>query len=249
MPPELKPKGRRVFAPTPGFTILALILAALFVRLGLWQWHRGVNRQEAWSRFARGADQVQPLGTRAVTDVPLFQRVEVSGRLDGTHQFLLDNRTWRGRAGYEVLTPLLREEAQPLLVDRGWVPFTGRRAQLPDVSLSAPEPVTLVGRIAALPSPGLAMGRQAPAAGAPWPKVTSYPDMQQLEAAFGAPLTPRILLLDPNAPHGYVREWQAPGLSPLRHFSYAIQWWSFALLALVVWVVMSRRPHGKAGPS
>ena len=67
-------------------------------------------------------------------------------------------------------------------------------------------------------------------------------DMTQLAAALGVPLGARILLLDPAAPFGYVRAWQPPGLAPLRHFSYAVQWWSFALATLVLWVIMSRRP-------
>src|SRR5271156_4033578 len=139
--------GRRPgFAPTPGFTLLALLLAALFVRLGFWQWHRGVNREEEWARFARGADQLQSLGTRDVIQVPLFQRVSVAGRLDGAHQFLLDNRTRQGRPGYEVLTPLLRAGLPALLVDRGWVPFSGTRARLPPVGLAAADEVTLTGR-------------------------------------------------------------------------------------------------------
>jgi surfeit locus 1 family protein len=240
MPQQLSP-SRRVFAPTVPFTLLALVLAALFVRLGFWQWHRGVDRQEQWARFARGADQLLPLGARAVTDLPLFQRITVAGTLDGVHQFLLDNRTFQGRPGYEVLTPLQRAGAPTLLVDRGWVPFTGTRATLPDVSLASPVEVTLTGRIGKLPSPGLALGRAPPAPGASWPKVTSYPDMQQLVTALGAPLAPRILLLDPAAPYGYARAWQPPGLPPLRHFSYAVQWWTFAVSTLIAWAVMSRR--------
>jgi surfeit locus 1 family protein len=240
MTPALS-RGKRVFAPSLLFTLLALILAALFVRLGVWQWQRGVEREAQWTRFARGADRLLELGVRAVTEVPLFQRVSVSGELDGTHQFLLDNRIWHGRAGYEVLTPLERAGAPALLVDRGWVPFSGARARLPDVSVRAAAPLTLTGRIAALPSPGLASGRAPPERGAPWPKVTSYPDIGELAGALGAPLSSRILLLDPQAPYGYVRDWQAPGLPPLRHFAYAIQWWSFAVLALVAWAVASVR--------
>ena len=242
-------RARRVFAPSAGFTILALVLAALFVRLGFWQWHRGVGREQEWARFARGADQVVPLAARNVTDLPLFQRVRVTGRLDGAHQFLLDNRSWQGRPGYEVLTPLQREGAPALLVNRGWVPFSGSRAHLPEVSLSVPGEVTLTGRIGTLPSPGLALGRAAPPPQAPWPKVTSYPDMAQLATALGAPLAPRILLLDREGPYGYVREWQPPGLSPLRHFSYAVQWWSFALLALIVWAVLSWRAPARTARS
>src|SRR5881398_2736939 len=183
--------GGRVFAPSAGFTVVALVLCALFVRFGAWQWHKGMQREQEWTRFARGADQVIALGARAVSDVPLFQRVSVTGRLESARQFLLDNRTYRGRAGYEVLTPLARAGAAVLLVDRGWVPFSGSRARLPDIAFEAAAPVTLSGRLAELPSPGLASGRAGPEAHAPWPKVTSYPRAAELGAALGAPRAAR----------------------------------------------------------
>jgi surfeit locus 1 family protein len=65
--------------------------------------------------------------------------------------------------------------------------------------------------------------------------------MAQLAAVLGRPLSARVLLLDPAAPFGYVRAWQPPGLPPLRHFSYAIQWWAFALATLILWALLSRR--------
>ena len=240
--------GKR-FAPALSFTLVALVLAALFVRLGAWQWQRGEERAAAATRFARGAETVLELGTRDPGETPLYQRIGVEGELDTIHQFLLDNRTFEGRAGYEVLTPLRRVDAPALLVDRGWVPFTGSRARLPEVTVTASGPLHLTGRVAVLPSPGLASGRAAPAGTGPWPKVTSYPDMAQLAAALGQPLSSRILLLDPAAPDGYVRAWRPPGLPPLRHFSYAVQWWSFALATLVLWAVLSRRPQPPPAPS
>ena len=231
----------RLFAPTPAATLAVLLLCALFVRLGLWQWHKGEARGREWEAFATGADRVRDLGERDLPDLARFQRVRVTGRLDAAHQFLLDNRSYRGRAGYEVLTPLLRGGAAVLLIDRGWVPFTGLRAQLPPVDFAAPPSVSLTGRLADLPSPGLASGRAAPAPDAPWPKVTSFPSLAELAAALGTPLAPRVLLLDPDAPFGYLRDWQPPGMAPLRHLSYAIQWWCFALLALGIWAVLGRR--------
>jgi len=230
------------FAPWAGWTLLTLALCALFVRLGFWQWHRWALSDAAWTRFARGADAVQPLGAHALDDVALFQRVSVTGRLDGQHQFLLDNRSYRGRPGYEVLTALTRTTGGGvLLIDRGWVPFTGSRAVLPDVKLTDEASDTVSGRVADLPSAGLASGRAAPNPADPWPKVTSFPRTQELARALGVPLGARILLLDPDAPHGYVRDWQPPGMAPIRHLSYAIQWWCFAALALVVFGVMSTR--------
>src|SRR5204863_70698 len=119
--------GGRVFAPSAGFTVVALVLCALFVRFGAWQWHKGMQREQEWTRFARGADQVIALGARAVSDVPLFQRVSVTGRLESARQFLLDNRTYRGRAGYEVLTPLTRAGAAVALIV--WALVSTRRTQ------------------------------------------------------------------------------------------------------------------------
>jgi surfeit locus 1 family protein len=53
----------------------------------------------------------------------------------------------------------------------------------------------------------------------------------------------RILLLDARAPNGYVREWQPPGLPATRHWSYAVQWWAFAVLAVAVWLILGMRKN------
>jgi surfeit locus 1 family protein len=230
---------RRGLAARLGFALLSIGAALLCVRLGFWQWQRGSAREAQAQHFAAGAATLVPLGSAAVATLPLYQHVSVAGTLDGAHQFLLDNRSLAGRAGYEVLTPLKRAPGATLLVDRGWVPFSGTRRVLPDVHLEGPGAATLTGVLADLPSAGLALGRAPPAG--QWPKVTSFPDMKQLEAALGEPLEMRILWLDPQAPGGYVRDWHAPGMSPLRHFSYAIQWWCFAALALLTWTVVTVR--------
>lgn len=234
--------GRRVFAPPWLLTALTIALAVAFVRLGEWQWDRGMLRQAQWDAFARGADRAVPLAGQSLEALPRFQRIEVTGSIDAEHQFLLDNRTYSGRAGYEILTPLTLEDGRTLLIDRGWVPFTGSRAQLPDVRVPAQQPQTrLTGRIDVLPVGGLALGRAPPPSGSSWPKVTSYPDMAELSQALARKLEPRILLLDRDAPLGYVRDWQPPGLPPARHWSYAIQWWGLAATLAVIWAVLSTR--------
>jgi surfeit locus 1 family protein len=218
------------------------LLCALFVRLGYWQWDRGNTRQAQWSKFSQGAGEAIALGSRALDQVPRFQRVTIVGRFDTEHQFLLDNRTNNGNAGYEVLTPLERPNGLIALVDRGWVPFTGSRAKLPSVALASFGPVTLTGRTDDLPAAGLAAGRAAPSPDGAWPKVTSYPTLNELRTAFGGrPLEQRILLLDPQDANGYVREWHPPGMQPVRHWSYAIQWWCFAAVTIVFWVIIGRR--------
>jgi surfeit locus 1 family protein len=71
--------------------------------------------------------------------------------------------------------------------------------------------------------------------------VTSYPTIAELSKAFGQPVEPRILLLDAREPNGYVRDWHPPGMQPVRHWSYAIQWWAFAVVVIIFWAVVSRK--------
>lgn len=233
----------RSFSPAWSLTLATVLLCALFIWLGFWQWGRGNARQAQWDAFSRGADKVLTLGSRGTGDVPRFQRLSVTGRYDPERQFLLDNRTHAGNAGYEVLTPLVRPDGRVLLVDRGWVPFTGSRRQLPDVTCHCDPAatVTVIGRSDDLPAAGLAAGRAPPPADGKWPQVTSYPTLSELSHAFGRALEPRIMLLDPKEPNGYVRDWHPPGMQPVRHWSYAIQWWAFAVVAVIFWAVASRR--------
>lgn len=235
------PIGSRVFAPSWTFTVLTIVLCVAFFNLGRWQWRRGELRQAEYDRFAAGAERVIPLGARGVDQVPRFQKISVVGHLDADHQFLLDNRSYQGHAGFEVLTPLQRPNGRVVLIDRGWVPFSGLRQQLPDVALRPRDTVTVAGRTDSLPSPGLASGRAAPSVQGPWPKVTAFPSMSQLSAVLGVALEPEIVLLDPQQEDGYVRDWRPPGIEPIRHWSYAVQWWSFGVVLLVLWVALSTR--------
>ncbi len=72
--------------------------------------------------------------------------------------------------------------------------------------------------------------------------MTSYPTINELRTALGGrALEQRILLLDPQETNGYVRAWHPPGMQPLRHWSYAIQWWAFVVVVIIFWAVVSRR--------
>jgi surfeit locus 1 family protein len=241
--------GHRIrrFSASWVLTLLTLAGVVLFVNLGRWQWNKGNLRAQQAAQFAQGAGEAEPLADRALEQVPRFQRVSVTGKLDPAHQFLLDNRTNEGRPGYEVLTPLQREGHDTILVDRGWVPFSGFRDKLPDVSFATAGEVEITGRVDELPVEGLASGHAAPDEKAPWPKVTSYPTPMELAQSLGQHVESRILLLDANAPNGYVREWQPPGLTADRHWSYGVQWYAFAVLAVALWLILGFRRGKKLG--
>jgi len=219
--------------------LLTAALLPVFVSLGSWQWNRGQQRQATWDEFSRGDAAADPVPASRLAQMPRYARVQVEGRLDGERQFLLDNLSHAGAPGYQVLTVLELAEGSHLLVNRGWVPFSGFREQLPPVALpegAAGTPMVLTGRIAGLPVAGLASGRMAPAPDGSWPRVASFPSIEQLAEVYGAPLLPVVLLLDADSGPGFVREWQPPGLPPERHIGYAVQWWAFALLLVGLFV-------------
>jgi surfeit locus 1 family protein len=233
--------GRRVFQPSWLMTAGVILLLVAFVNLGRWQWHRGLEKQALWEAFARGTDSPQALGSKELDAFARYAHVSITGRYEPAHQFLLDNRTQQGRAGYEALAPLVLDDGRTILVDRGWLPFAGVRGALPELRFDPPPHSIVTGRLDQLPARGLAAGHAAPAAGPDWPKLTSWPTTPELEAALGRPLARRIVLLDGREPFGFIRNWQPPGVPPGRHLSYAIQWWLFAVVALGLYLFLNLR--------
>jgi surfeit locus 1 family protein len=225
-----------------GMTLLTLAAVAAFVALGRWQWHRAAEKRALDAEFSAATAVVSDLQNRAVGDFARYAQIRVHGRYDGAHQFLLDNSSHRGQAGYEVLTPLLLDDGRTLIVDRGWLPLTRSRSELPYVAIDFSAGLTVIGRTDLLPVAAIALGHAPPAPGPLWPKVTSFPTMDDLAAALGVRLESRRLLLNATEPLGFVRDWQPEGFGPARHVSYAVQWWGFAVLALVLYGLLNRRP-------
>jgi surfeit locus 1 family protein len=222
-------------------TLLTLAAIVLFVSLGRWQWHRAQHKQALAAGFDAGGQMLAELGTRSTSELPRYAQLRLQGNYDGEHQFLLDNMSHNGQPGFEVLTPLRLPDGRSVIVNRGWLPLTASRSQLPDVQFNSPALQVASGRLDDLPVAGIALGHVPPPAGAQWPKLTSFPTMADLSAALGQPLQSRQLLLDPGQPAGFVRDWHPPGLGAARHLSYAIQWWAFGALALVLYGYMNWR--------
>src|SRR5690348_4663708 len=124
------------FTPRLWSTIGAVIVIAIMVQLGNWQLSRArekESRQEKLDLLSR-----QPAVTVPTTPVKLedlqYRKVEAIGVYIPSQTIYLDNKTYRGMAGYHVITPLrIAGSTMHVLVNRGWVPATGNRSQLPEV--------------------------------------------------------------------------------------------------------------------
>src|SRR5204862_3085476 len=102
--------------------------------------------------------------------------------------------------------------------------------------------VTVTGYWRTLPEPGL---RLAGTANCPaekhFPAIVLYPTAADVRCLLGASTLAGLLLLDPEQPGGYTREWTDFGFPPERHFAYAFQWVLLALATLIIFLRVNRK--------
>jgi len=230
--------GNRTFAPGILTTAVTIVLAIALASLGRWQLERMREKQALFAAFDAGSGETLHLSMVPPSEARRYQRVSAIGRYDSAHQVLLDNMTHDGRAGFHVLTPLVIDAGRTVLVNRGWVPLGPSRQQLPDVAVGESER-TVVGRLNELPAAGIELA-SAPPTGV-WPRLISYPKMDELVAQLQRPLYPKVLLLDPDQPDGFAREWQPATFPPERHLGYAITWFALAFTLFVIYIATNLR--------
>jgi len=227
------------FAPKPIPTLATVAAVIVFALLGRWQLDRADEKRALAAAFAADGPAVElPADS---SPLPRYQRVVARGRYDTGHQFLLDNRVHEGRAGVQVLTPLVLDGGGLVLVNRGWQPFGQTRQDLPDVAV-AEGPRRVAGKIDELPRAGIKL---AATSSGGWPRLVNYPTMKDLEDLSGGRFHARVILLDAAEPDGFVRDWRLHGASPDRNLGYAIQWFAFAATAVAIWFGLSLRRIGE----
>jgi surfeit locus 1 family protein len=242
--------AHRRFAPSLFATLLTLVGIVAFVRLGMWQMHRADEKRALEAHYVAGTQSTVELSAANAGTLPAFQHVHVAGHYDPAHQILLDNMpSQHGQPGYRVVTPFRSVRGEWLLVDRGWIAPGATRNDLPDVSFDAKiEEVS--GRFDALPRAGIALASPPATPDAPWPRVMNFPQHAALEQALDRPILPGLILLDPDQPSGFERVWQAHfNFGPQRHIAYAVQWFAFAAVAFIIYLIVSFRRESADVPT
>ena len=232
-------RGRQ-FKPARWSIALTIAGVALFCVLGNWQLERAAYKQSIQDRFeARLAQDYRLLRGDDDFDDIEYRKLVLRGRFDNSRHFLLDNQLHQGRAGYHVLTPLhLFDRDEIVLVNRGWAPWGATRTPLPGIA--AVEDRDAVAGIASFPSePALELGRIE--LGEAWPQLIGHVDIDALRAQYAPDLLPFVLWLAPEEPGAYLREWNPVWLPPEKSRAYAVQWFSFAAVAVILFVVLNWR--------
>ncbi|HUL12199.1 MAG TPA: SURF1 family protein [Methylococcaceae bacterium] len=223
----------------PGWipSICVIVLFPLFLLLGAWQLHRADEKKALMA--LREQHQNEPpialTGEGLTLEGNRYRRVVVAGEYDVGHQFLLDNQIFKQQAGYHVLTPLrINGSSLTVLVNRGWIPAGRDRTRRPDLAITQTK-VRIGGFVDRFPGVGFKLkGSEIPSPG--WPALVQLADSERLSGRLGYRLLPYQVLLDANEGEGYERAWQPPSLLPETNQGYALQWFSFALVLVFLYV-------------
>lgn len=216
---------------------LALTAAAVAAGtlLGNWQLHRADEKHALAARLdaaALAAPRAVPQSLAAPAQYAL-SRVEARGVFLEAHTVLLDNKLRGGRVGYEVLTPLALGSGLHVVVNRGWIPAPASREVLPEIHTPSGEQTIEGFALERLPrrfNPG---GRGA--AG----KVRQEVELAGFAAETGLALQPFFIEQHSTADDGLLRDWPRPQSGSQKHEMYALQWYSLAVLSVILLVVLS----------
>jgi surfeit locus 1 family protein len=230
----------------PSLLAWALLLAgiAAFVSLGLWQLERAGQKEQLLAAFAAGANEpaVDLANVRDAGDAQRYPHVRVQGHFVADRGYLRDEQMHDGHLGVHAIGVFAVDaEQRLLLVDRGWIGWNHAPGSTPALPPLPDGDVALTGIYAPFPGSGLRVGGNALATQSAWPKLTLRIDAAEIADDLRQPLLPRMLLLDADANSSFVREWTPNVMPPLRHRAYALQWFTFALVALVVFVAVHWR--------
>lgn len=240
------------FTP-PWWGILLTIVGVLILSaLGVWQIQRAHYKEGLVARHAaaqRAGPQHLRLNAEAMRAGHGPRRgyhYIVTGHYDAAHQLLLSDQVQGTRTGYRVWTPLVLASGVRIMVDRGWVPEKSDDPDAPKPDPSAPDGgVTVQGYWRDFPQPGLQFGAHTVCHSDGWPRAFSYPTTATVRCQYQPPVADGLLLLNPKAPGGFVRDWDededAIGLRPWAHYTYASQWFLMALVAVIIFGVVNAK--------
>ena len=244
MPSEtvLSTGQRRRFRPKLWALILTIVFAAVNVRLGNWQGERAEYKigQQAQLNAALAAPPLKFDVLRAGADAGVelrYRTLSLTGAFVADELFYVDNRIVDAKAGYGLLQSFRVEStagpSRTVLVDRGWLKASGNRASLPVLDTPSGK-VTITGLITTPPSrnPGTFDNDGG--------QRLNYVSLPELSSRLKRTVEPFIL--EQASGPGVVEVVRPlPGASFEKNRGYQLQWYAFAAMAVILFLVLSFR--------
>lgn len=236
-------------------TLIVLLAMGAMAALGFWQLDR-LDQRRAFNQQRRAALSAPPID---LSDLPLppgelrDRQAVARGEFDYARQIAIRNQSFTGQPGFHLVTPLLISGSdKAVLVNRGWIPVA--------------EANPAAWRTLDEQHDGPLLGILQPTRRRPDGTVSDIPqdtvtgwyrlDVEAIGQTLPYKLLPVILQLTPGngidpdsgRPRARGNSEALPhriepdvSLSEGNHFSYALQWFGFAVTAAVVYIAVARR--------
>lgn len=110
------------FSPGAWMTCFVIFFLPVLLYLGSWQISRGFEKKEIWEAYSVNKT-LTPLAEKALSVYKKEDLIYRSVVIKGSYinqSFLLDNRIYRSKKGYEIFTPFKSENDKLYLINRGW---------------------------------------------------------------------------------------------------------------------------------
>jgi surfeit locus 1 family protein len=211
------------------FCVLALGAATLFVRLGFWQVSR-LHERRAHNAVVAAQRLDAPVAFTTLprdTAAARYRAARVDGAYDYEHEIVLASRTRGGSPGVEILTPVRRAASDTaVLVDRGWV-YSPDGATVDLARWREGDSARVEGFVETYaPDAGVTTSTFGP-------RVVRRASRSEIAAKVPYPVAPYYLIVtSDSAGRDHPARRAEPALDEGPHRSYAIQWFSFALIAI-----------------
>lgn len=224
------------FKPRLWSTVVAAVVITIMVQLGNWQLSRAQekdSRQERLDRLSQEPAVALPPVEVKLEDF-LYRQVEARGEYVPGHTIYLDNKIYKGVAGYHIITPLrIGTSSMHVLVNRGWAPADRDRTKLPEVPTPT-GPVIVSGIATTAMQKTLELSRDM-VSGRVWENL----DLDRYRQATKLILQPVMILQKDDVQDGLVRQWPRPDSGSAKNLGYAVQWFAMALAVLITYLVLS----------
>ena len=226
-------------------TIATLLILPILVGLGFWQLDRAQQKTEIRNLLlTRSVEPEVTIGATIESTSELeFRRVRVSGTWDQEREFLLDNQVLNSRVGFNVITPLIFSgNKSAVLVNRGWVPASPDRTQLPDTYVNNSE-TTISGMVTIPDSNPFVLEDPPPLDPDRWQRIWQTIDLTRFSEAVPYKIQGFVIELDPNSESGFERKpWEFEDDWIYRHKAYAFQWFALSTALVVIYFLVTVRP-------
>ena len=225
----------------PAFLIIATL--ALLITLGFWQLDRADEKRAIEDQIANANANIAEL----ITDVDLlsekeYYHVHLQGSYIKDKQFIYDNQIVDQIPGYYVLTPfVLKGNSRAILINRGFIPWNGRRDQIADIDIGAEITEVKV----QISKPVKRIELKADQIKPDFPVLIQALDMDEMSAIASLDFASIVGLLSPESENGFVRQWEPYTGSIERHIGYAIQWFLMALVLSIIGVRLALKQRKK----